>query len=221
MRDADAATIAALALRQLKFRNLIWITPFHLTTGAPLTPVGYWADNYDASITLIDGVTGASVARTYSGAGEAVTFERIVLTASIEVRMTAVDLNMLNTSVNNLVRGTNLQKAPVEIHRVLFNVETKAAAGVPRARFVGFVGRVQVITPPSGGVGSARLSMVSHSRELTRGNPAKRSDAAQQKRSAGDRFRQYAGPMAQRMLFWGTGNAVATHRIVDRRGRTE
>ena len=61
--------------------------------------------------------------------------------------------------------------------------------------------KAQLSTPKTGDEGGIDLTCVSHIREMTRTNPAKKSDETQKRRS-GDRFRRYIGTVNVD-LFWG------------------
>lgn len=52
-----------------------------------------------------------------------------------------------------------------------------------------------------GGEGGVELAVVSHTRMLTRTNPAKRSDESQKLRQ-GDRLRRYSGVAGEIEFFW-------------------
>jgi hypothetical protein len=79
------------------------------------------------------------------------------------------------------------------------------AAPVPR--FDGQVNGAPIDTPAVGGEGGVKLSVVSHTRVLTRTNAAKKSDETQKLRS-GDRFRRYSAVAGQWDYWWGEAKAV-------------
>jgi len=65
-------------------------------------------------------------------------------------------------------------------------------------------------TPAAGGHGSITLAIVSHTRELTKKNTARRSDESQRLRGGGDRFYQYCDTPRTWPVSWGEiegGNA--------------
>lgn len=72
----------------------------------------------------------------------------------------------------------------------------------PRSRLVGQVNGAPEMTAAIGGQSVRTIKVVSHTRELTRTNSAKRSDETYRLRG-GDRFGQYSGTAGQWELWWG------------------
>jgi hypothetical protein len=100
------------------------------------------------------------------------------------------------------VRGYDLRLAAIEIHEGYLDLSTHQLLAPPVVDFVGWVNGAPITTPPAGGQGSITLNCVSHSRMLTRTNPAKRSHESQKLRS-NDQFRRYSTVAAQWQYWWG------------------
>lgn len=220
----DAASLAALALRQQIIRWHVWITPRDLTTGELVAASGFWTGESAYAFNVIDGQTGATVARTYSGSGKISDIDQIVLEAGIGIRTVQVRLNMIDTAINNFVRGYQLRKAPAEIHLGLLDIETRNPVAAFRPRFVGEVNKATLSTGAIFGLGGGcTLELVSDTRHLSKISGDKRSDENQQKRAPGDRFFKDAEIMGSRELFWGLdkgkANNQSANRTISSRGR--
>jgi hypothetical protein len=79
------------------------------------------------------------------------------------------------------------------------------SAGFAAGR-LGFVNAAPEEIAGTDGQSQLKVEVVSVTRELTRTNPAKRSDEAQRLRS-GDRFRRYSGTAHQWPIWWGEAKA--------------
>lgn len=206
MRSFDSATLTALAQGSLVIRHFIWITPRHLTTGVQQPPVGYWTDLETKTLDVVDGVSGAVVSRSYLGSGKIASLDQIVHEEGIAVRSIGVSLNILDDSVENLIRGFNLRKAPFEWHFALLDVNNRNVVGYAYPLFVGFVNTIKIATATISGESTVSVEAVSDTRRLTIKSGLKRSDENQRLRSD-DRAFQYAEAMRSREVFWGTKKA--------------
>lgn len=207
MRYLDVETQAAITDRS-RFvpRNFVWITARDRDTGDPET-VGFWDEPEDVSVDVLSPADGSEVTRTYSG-GAILSLDPIPLTIGLDVRTVQLALNPLHASVANLIRGLDPRLARVEIHRGHFNPDTMTLVAPPRIRFLGQVDGAPIATAAEGGESTATLSIASHTRELTRTNPAKKSDEQQQRRS-GDRFRRYNTIAGDIPYWWGEASDTA------------
>lgn len=204
MRDVDAATIAALQNPNgIARADLVTVFARDLE-GDPVT-FGFWSDSGDVSITVF-APHGGEEARNFIGGGALIDAGEVPLTMSLDVRQVPVTFSQLHPAVAMMARGSELRGAGVEIHRALFNLETRLAVGPAHLHFVGEVDRVSIETPPPGGEGAVRLVCVSDTRQLTRVNHARRGLAHSLSRG-GDRFLTYAGQVAQWEIWWGEAGA--------------
>lgn len=211
MRSLTSNITTALAARVLKRRNFIWITGYDFVTRAA-TSTGFWDDLGNVTASYIDVADGSTKSRAYTGAGSLITLDNIPLIGDITVRNISATLSQLNTDVLAQMRGYDLHGAPIEIHRGYFNPGTYVLADALVPRFVGFIDKCNIKDPQQGNDGSITLSLVSHTRLLTRTNPELRSDPSQQLRAAGDNFYQDTPTCGNWQIFWGEdkGSAAST-----------
>lgn len=202
MRNIDNDTAAYLQTRKgVISRDLLWITAKERDTGNTVA-TGFWNDLDSVTLTVVSGETGSPVSRTYHGTGTLISISPIPLISDLTVRTITITLSRISTQVQQAIRGYDPRFGHVEIHRALFDLATRELVAAPVPHFVGSINGAPMAVPRPGEEGSIALSVVSHSRELTRTNPLKRSDETQKRRS-GDRFRQYSGVAGQWEFFWG------------------
>lgn len=201
-RSVDAATSAAYQTRAGHVpRYFVWIVARDRGTGAPAT-IGLWNGDDTVDVTVIRAETGQAETRTYHAAGSLLGHDPIPAVSDLSVRTIKVALSQINVAVQQAVRGYDARLARVEIHRGLLSLETRQLVAPPVSIFDGQANGAPIETPAVGKTGSVSLSVVSHTRMLTRTNPQKRSDESQKLRS-GDRFRRYSGVAGQWDFAWG------------------
>jgi len=161
----------------------------------------FWNDLDTVTLSVIDGVTAESVDRDFVGSGALISVDKIILPADLTVQTTKVVLSQIHATVQNMVRGWDIRGAQVQIHRILFDPATGLSVGDAMCHMVGRVNKAPINTPATGEEGNISISVVSQTRDLTRTNPAKKSDETQQRRS-GDRGRRYVGT-ANVKIWWG------------------
>lgn len=202
MRTISGAESSALAQRSVALRDLVWITAKDRTTGSAQS-VGFWNDVGTVTLSVIDPLTGASVARTFVGAGSLLGIDDIAASADLSIKQITVRLSGVNATVAQAVRGYDPRLAPIQIHRLIINPASGAPYAAARARFVGFVERVDIIDPPPGGQGLVTVTAVSQLRELTRANPDMTSSESQKLRLGTDRFLEFANDVSKWRIMWG------------------
>lgn len=210
MRSVDTATYDALVAAPdtgLVERNLVSLFVRSLN-GVSTKTFCFWNDLDTVTIAVIDGTTGATVNRDFVGDGSILAMDRIPLTSDLTVRTVKVTLSPIHETVEDMARGYDIRGARVEIHRCLFNPQTGAVIGTALCHFVGKVNKAPFSTASVGDESSLPIDVVGHTRELTRTNPAKKSDETQRRRSD-DRLRRYTGT-ANVKLWWGMEKAKAT-----------
>lgn len=221
MRSLAAAVTTALASRQIQLRKFFTITARDRGTGNPVSAY-FWNDLGSITADTIDGVTGNTVSRTFTGSGSLITVSELPLTADLTVRQFTVALNHTNATIDNYVRGYDLKNAYVEVHFGLFDpaTHTLVAALFPVA--VGYVDSAPIQTPTPNQTGIVPLHCVSHTRELTRPSYSVRSHEDQKKRNASDDFFKYGSIIGSVELFWNMekiGQAAASGTVVVPQGR--
>jgi hypothetical protein len=157
----------------------------------------------DVILNIVDGETGGTVSRSYYGDNAPiVSMDPMPLKIGLEVDTTEIVLGQLHPAVLDMVRGHDIRGAQVQVHRAYLSRVSMLPVAAPRIRRLGQVNGAPIETPAAGGFGSVTLQVVSHTRELTRINPAKRSDEQQRLRSD-DRFRRYSGTAGKWEVWWG------------------
>lgn len=205
MRSVDSLTEAAVQSRSgIIRRNFVWITAKNRTSGAEET-MGLWNGDHDITINVISGITGLSTARDYVGCGPLLGIGPIPLVSDLTVRTVTVSLSPIDAAVEQAIRGYDPRQGKIEIHRGFYSLDNQIIVAPPIPRFVGRINKSPINTPAAGGEGSIEIECVSDSRELTRINPAKKSDETQKLRS-GDRFRKYTTVAGEVSIFWGMDN---------------
>jgi hypothetical protein len=147
------------------------------------------------------------VNRSYAGdSAPLVALDPIPMKIGLEVDTTQVIFNPLHPAVLLMHRGHDCRNAPVQIHRAYLSAVSMLPVALPRCRGLGFVNAAPEEIAGPDGQSKLRIGVVSVTRELTRTNPAKRSDETQRLRS-GDRFRRYSGTAYQWPIWWGEAKA--------------
>jgi hypothetical protein len=196
----DSDTITALQAGALILRDMLTIHGWD-GDGDP-TDFCFWACEDDVTTNVVDARDGSTKSRDFIGGGSLLEVDPIIYSIGLEARSIDVKLSQIHASVQAAVRGNDIRHAVVEIHRALFDVATGAIVSTPFPRWLGKVDGAPIETPADGGEGSITIHCISNTIELTRTNPARKSDAQQQLRS-GDRFRQYGDTAGQVEIWWG------------------
>lgn len=205
MPDYDSDSIAALQADSGSGnrRWMLWIRGSD-NSGTAKT-FGFWTGADDVTVTVVKATDpGSTESRAYIGSGSLLSdgVDPITYQLGIVAQTINVKLSQIHSSVQDMVRGANIRLAEAELHRALFDVATGEIVSTPFPRFYGIIEGAPVNTPAVGGDGSITLAITSVSIDLTRTNPALKSDEATKLRS-GDRFRQYSGVTGQYTVDWG------------------
>lgn len=202
VRVLDAATQGAVRDRSRIFpRDFVGCTVKD-EAGEPVF-FGFTNFGEDVVTNVVDIETGSTVSRTFYGDNAPIqSMDPIPLKIGLEVDTTQVVLNQIHPIVQLMARGHDCRNAKVQIWRGYLDPVSMLLVAAPRSRRVGQINGLPIVTPAVGGQGSITLKVVSHTRELTRTNPAKKSDETYRLRS-GDRFGQYAGTAGQWEIWWG------------------
>ena len=203
MSAYDSDTITALQKGGLILRDMLWIRGSD-NLGNPQT-WGFWAGEDNVTVTVVKATDPASTeSRAYVGGGSLLPdgVDPIVYQLGLVAQTINVKLSQIHASVQDMVRGADIRLAEAELHRALFDVATGLIVSTPFPRFYGIIEGAPINTPAVGGDGSITLAITSVSIDLTRTNPALKSDEATKLRS-GDRFRQYSGVTGQYTVDWG------------------
>lgn len=196
--------------RDLRHAWAIWIEARDYATGAP-APAGFWTGDDAVSIT-IDGQ-----ARTYYGAGAALSIEPLTYQTGAQVQVQRASLGPLTPEVRTTLRGYETRQAKAQIHLVMLDDQDRVAT-VEEA-FVGVLDRLEINEGPLDDAGNSTVTcdveLVSDARHLTRTLSLKQSDASQRLRNQNDRFRQYADVAGEVKVNW-MGKVDNPHRARER-----
>lgn len=182
------ATAAALASGGVVLRYLLWVAGWDVD-GDPAT-WGLWDGEDDVTVTVVGGLTGANISRDYVGAtlGKV---PQIVHGVGLESRSVDFEVSQINSRVKDMVYGGTIRGARVELHRAIFSPATWALVDEPEPIFIGRLDTAEPTIAAAGDEGSIVLSCSSDPVELTRSNPALKSNETLQALQPGDDFRQY------------------------------
>ena len=209
MRSLDIAT--QLAIRdpgKIIIRNFVLIDA--KDEEGDLVRFGFTDYGENVTLNIIDGRTLAVVSRSYFGdGGPLISTDPIPLQMGISIPTVQVALSQIHNDVQDMVRNHTIRGVQVQIHRAYLDAESMQPVSNPRCRLLGLINGAPVTTPAAEDSGSIILRCVSHTRELTRINSAKRSDESQRTRD-GDRFRKYGGVAGQWEIFWGEEKSTET-----------
>jgi hypothetical protein len=206
MRSVSTAINAALisaADNGIVEREMVTIFAQNRETGE-IVAFPFWNDFGTVAANVIDGDDGSIVNRSFVGDGALLSVGDVPNVNDLSIRRVTVTFSQLHETVQDMVRGYDVRLARAEIHRPLFDPQTRNLVDTPPCHFIGQVNLSPISTPAAGGEGGISIDIVSDTQELTRTNPAKRSDATQQRRASGDRMMQYTSSLAAGVdLPWG------------------
>lgn len=201
MRFLDNSIVSALEQRAVKIRDFVWFTVRDRSTGGDFS-VGYWSDVESITAEVVSPKTQQIESRNFSAAGTLISISPIPLVSNLTVQNVTIELSQVSDA-NLLIRQYDAKQGRVEIFRGLFELDSMLQVGPAFPRFFGFIDGTDVSTPKQGADGAISLSCVSHTQELTRYNPATRSDAWQRRRGQSDDFRKHAATVGSWEIKWG------------------
>ena len=209
VRILDAATQGAVRDRsRIAPRDFVLFT---LTDGSTVARYGFTNLGDDVSVNVVVDGAGAIENHTFYGDhAPLASVDRIPLKIGLEVDTVQVVLNPLHPIVQTMARGNEaaLRTARVQIFRGYLDPNSMLLVANPRSRFVGQVNTAPEKVAGVGGQSIRTINVRSHTHEMTRTNPAKKSDETYKQRS-GDRFGQYGGTAGKWELWWGESRGTA------------
>lgn len=196
MRDLPASALSLLqARRGFVSARFVDIEARNIVTGAAEF-LRIWSGGESITIAI-----GGEL-RTYLGAGELLDPEPVTAASGLEVRVYQLRMAAVAPEVEDLVKGYQTRGARVELHRAIFDPLTMELAGAPSRLMLGVINTIDFPRGLPGELAACVVEVVPETRQLTFGNPAKKSDADQSLRS-GDRFRRYADISGSIPVYWG------------------
>ena len=203
MKTLLSANATAAADSVLLPRDFLEITVKNRSTGAAVVE-RLWSDSWDNFTAAVrDPATGTEPSYTWRGAYGLVDMDPIPRVSSIEVQRIEIRMLAFGSVTDEILRTYDPTLAPVRIWRGFLNKTTRKMSAAAELRFLGFIDDITIPTIPEGGEGWATITCVSQTQEATRFNPDTRSDASQQKRSAGDTFYKDAASVGDWTIYWG------------------
>jgi hypothetical protein len=201
MRGIPAAAQTALEQNVIRVRDFIRFTVRDRDTGDEVVQ-GYWSDVGTVEANVINPETQASEAATFDGAGSLISVGAVPLVSNLSVQGTSIELSQVSDA-NSIVRQYDAKQGTVEVFRGLFEMNSRTQISAAYPRFFGFINEPEILTPAENEEGGITLSCVAHTQELTRFNPATRSDAYQKQRSAADTYRRHSATVGTWEIKWG------------------
>lgn len=213
---SDPLFMAAMGQRRIVARDFLrLVARTRAPTPAPVA-VCFWSDLQTAVVPVIDPETGVSTDRTWNGAGSLVQISAIPSVSSLTVQTVSIALPQYLPQVEQAVREYDIKQARVEIYTGLFDPDTRLLVSPAECVFVGYVDECDIQTPAENDEGSLTLTATSDTQEMTRSNPAKRSDESQRLRNGSDNFYQDTAAIKNRKIFWGVkATNTAKPRVQD------
>lgn len=181
-------------------RQLIWIEARNRISGA-VEALGLWSGEDDATFSLTDAWTRATVTRTFAGFGTLLEVKLPRLEVGLSVRPAIVSLGAFAPAVLQAVRQYDVRGARVQIWEATLSPESGLIIGF-ETTFKGFANRAPIKRPVPGGQAGLELTLVSTARLLAVSSPRRKSDVEQQRRN-GDRIRRYKALAKSLDIAWG------------------
>lgn len=193
----------ALNQRQLVARDFLWFVARNRSTGNPVT-AGFWSDIENVDVFVINPETLTPTSRTYYGASGLISISDIPSVSVLQVQDIQIAMSQLDEYVQQIVRDYDVRQAKVEIHRGLFDPDSRNLVSPAMIRFVGYVNNIEITTPSENNEGGVVITCVSHTQEMIRSNPSTRSDEDQRlSRSSTDNFFADAAVVGNWDIEWG------------------
>lgn len=206
MRNISTAAQAALDAETIAPRDFISIFAKRRDNGAIVEDC-YWSDEGTVNAEIIDPLTGLTITRTFKGGGGLLQISAVPIVVGIIVQNVTIQMSQVDDRIQQLFRGYDPRQARVELHRGMIDPATARLVAPAVPRFSGFVNEVDITTPKEGEDGSVSVICTSHTQEMTRSNPATRSDADQRLRSSSDGFFRHVTTIGEQNIFWGSESA--------------
>lgn len=206
MRSLNPSVYAALQERRLVARDFIIIRARDRSNPLLKIEQGFWSDVQNITAEIRDPQTNSVVTKTFVGSGTMISVSAIPAVSNLTVQTVTVIMSQLDPAVRTAAYVYDLKQGDIEIYRGIFNPDSYQLVDAAICRFFGFINDCDIQTPAENDEGSIVLTCTSHTQEITRSNPATRSDEDQRKRLASDDFFVDAAVIGERKVFWGKEN---------------
>lgn len=166
-----------------------------------------WNGKVPVTASIIKPSDGSTITRDFQAMGSLLQIQAIPGSMGLEVRTIRVKLSKLPDAVLNIFRTYDARMAPIQIHRGLFDPDTRQLVDPAQCRFDGFINNAPIRTPKAGGEGAIEAECVSFARMMTRKSGKLFSDETLKLRS-GDRFGKYLDEAGAWRVWWGQEEKV-------------
>lgn len=127
----------------------VWIVGRNLVTGVE-EPFGYWTGEYTQTFSVLNRITGGYETREYSAEKAIVVVPVIAGSASLSsLEAIAFQFDATLASVQNNMRGKNLRRASVEIHKGYYDPGSTKLIANPMLVYLGLVNDGEEDVPPA------------------------------------------------------------------------
>ena len=205
----DAATRQALENPRIVPRDLMEIRARRRSDNLEIRNY-MWSGNLRVTISVIDPFTNSQKSAEWHGLGDMVSASAVPRVSDLTVSRVTIQFSGISERVDTFFRTHSIKFSPIILYRTLLDPDTNQFVAPGLARFAGVVDSVQETVPPvnisdagAASGGGVELVCKNQYQDLTRSNPAVRSDAYQRRRLANDTFRASVSTIADRDFFWG------------------
>lgn len=202
MIPLDSATQTAQANPIQVPRDFLEIRARDRSTGNPVHDF-IWSGHEDITHSVLDPLTGTEKSNTWFGAGHLVGVGAVTRVSNLTISRVTIRMSEISDRVNDLIRAYDPKYGTVILYRSFLDPDTMNFVSAGRTRFLGQIDNIEFTDPEEGGVGGVQVTCKNNMQDLTRANPATRSDAYQRLRNENDTFRKYVASIGQREFFWG------------------
>lgn len=199
----DIETIAALESGAVVMREILRVRG--KTLGGSAAEFVYWTGEDNIAVNVLPPGETTPVSVNAVGGGTLLDIPAIVDAIGVEARSITIGLDHISSSAGSpmdMVYGSNIRVARVDLHRAFFDPATWNLVSTPVLMFSGRVDGASVDDAAAGGEGGLSLDIIGSAIDLTKTNPAMESDE-QQRRRDGDRFRRWSDSAATVETWWG------------------
>jgi hypothetical protein len=203
-KDLDTNTVTALGLARTKGiipRDFVTVRAKDRGTGA-IEELCLWTGHVPVTAPVKRPSDGTSDNRDFQAAGAILSIQSIPAGMQTEVRTIRIKLSKLSPAALNIIRSYDAKMAPIEIHRGLFDPDTRQLVSPALCRFDGYINSAPLKTPKVKGEGYIELECVSRSRILTRTSGMLFSLETLKLR-AGDLFGKFLDVAGAWRVWWG------------------
>lgn len=202
MKNADPNTVALLqgadTLGLIEADLVVWRVK---TFAGTEETFAFWTEHDTETGTVPNPWTGTPSSYPFVGAGAVLSVGETPRTSDLSIRRKSITMSAVHETVLDMWTAHDMRLAQVAVYQALFDPETRSMVSA-LLEFVGELNGAPKEVPAAGGEGGIRFDIVSDTRQLTRTNPAKRSDAHQRTRN-NDGFHKYIGVAGDWQIPWG------------------